>query len=393
MRKYFAISLFISGSIFFVGCNKKAKNEINGTVVQSEEVIISELTPKQLIPLDTVIIKEGKFSYSPKTEQPIFLLLEFDSGSRIPVLYTPGEQISLSIIDTVPFGTFTVEGSISTQRMARQREALVATSRLLDSLNFVNELYADSSNYTLIRTKLNDAFDARMAAHNAALRALIDEDTTDLGNIMAFYQSLGTLDFMDVSRDYAYFKKVNNGLQANYPNNEHAKYLNDRMAKYAEAKLRTELVNEAAQRIQVGNPAPEISLPDVEGNIRNLTDLRGKVVLIDFWASWCGPCRRANPDVVKIFEKYHKKGFAVFSVSLDGLDQQANAKNDWRFAIENDKLSWPDHVSDLKGYESSVVELYGIEGIPFTILVDREGRIIAKNVQPNQLEAELVKAL
>ena len=231
MRKYFAISLFISGSIFFVGCNKKAKNEINGTVVQSEEVIISELTPKQLIPLDTVIIKEGKFSYSPKTEQPIFLLLEFDSGSRIPVLYTPGEQISLSIIDTVPFGTFTVEGSISTQRMARQREALVATSRLLDSLNFVNELYSDSSNYTLIRTKLNDAFDARMVAHNAALRALIDEDTTDLGNIMAFYQSLGTLDFMDVSRDYAYFKKVNNGLQANYPNNEHAKYLNDRMAK------------------------------------------------------------------------------------------------------------------------------------------------------------------
>jgi thiol-disulfide isomerase/thioredoxin len=393
MRNHIAISGFVFGVLLFSGCKNETKNKITGTVFQSEEVIISELSPQQLIPLDTVLIKNGTFSYTPKTDQPIFLLFEFDSGSRIPVLFTPGEQISLSINDTVPFGTFVAEGSKSTQRMARQREALVATSRFLDSLNFVIELYADSANYTLMRNKLNDAFDDRMAAHNAILRQIIDEDTNDLGNIMAFYQSLGNLDFMDVNQDYAYFKKVNNGLQANYPENEHAKYLNEKLAGYAEAQLRQVRVDQAALRVQIGNPAPEISLPDLDGKLRNLTDLRGKVVLIDFWASWCGPCRRANPDLVKLYEKYQSKGFDVFSVSLDGIPQQGNAKNDWRFAIENDKLNWPNHVSDLKGYNSAVVEVYGFEGIPFTILVNREGVIIAKNVPLNQLESELKKAL
>lgn len=387
-----AFSLFII-SFLFASCSSEPKGGLQGTVVESTEVIISEITPQQLVPMDTLLIQNGKFAYSPKVNKPTFLLLEFESGSRIPVLYTPSEQISLTINDTVPFGTFSSEGSIGTARMAQQRNVLAATSRFLDSLDYVNELYADSTNYPLIRTKLNEAFESRMEEHREALHNLIDEDTTDLSNIMAFYQSLGSLEFMDISRDYAYFRKVNNGLKANYPENEHAKYLNESLEKYYVARLRSERIQEAASRITVGNPAPEISLPDLDGTIRNLTALRGNVVLIDFWASWCGPCRRANPDLVKLFDKYHNKGFEIFSVSLDGIPNQANAKNDWRFAIENDHLRWLNHVSDLKGYESAVVELYGFEGIPYSILIDREGKILAKNIQPYQLETEIQKAL
>ncbi len=106
-----------------------------------------------------------------------------------------------------------------------------------------------------------------------------------------------------------------------------------------------------------------------------------------------GPCRRANPELVALYKKYNAKGFDVFSVSLDGIDNQANAKNDWRFAIESDGLIWPNHVSDLKGYESIVIEKYGFEGIPFTLLLDRNGKIIAKDIRGAELEAVLKKVL
>jgi thiol-disulfide isomerase/thioredoxin len=102
--------------------------------------------------------------------------------------------------------------------------------------------------------------------------------------------------------------------------------------------------------------------------VLKFSDLKGKVVLIDFWASWCGPCRAENPNVVRLYEKYKNKGFTVFSVSLD------DEKSKWKDAIRKDNLSWPTHVSDLKGWKSPVVTSYGFDGIPFTVLVNKEGK-------------------
>ena len=116
-----------------------------------------------------------------------------------------------------------------------------------------------------------------------------------------------------------------------------------------------------------------------------LSDLRGKYVLIDFWASWCGPCRRENPNVVKIYKKYQAKNFTILSVSLD----QELTK--WKAAIQQDKLDWPYHVSDLKGWNSAVVPLYSIKGIPFTVLVNPKGRIIGINLRGEALEDRLKK--
>ena len=133
--------------------------------------------------------------------------------------------------------------------------------------------------------------------------------------------------------------------------------------------------------------APEISLPDMNGKQHRLSDLKGKVVLVDFWASWCGPCRKENPNVVRLYNKYRSKGFEIFSVSLD-QDKAA-----WKQAIEKDGLNWPNHVSDLMGWQSSVVQQYGISGIPHTVLLNKEGKIIGIGLRGEQLEQKLEEVL
>jgi thiol-disulfide isomerase/thioredoxin len=133
--------------------------------------------------------------------------------------------------------------------------------------------------------------------------------------------------------------------------------------------------------------APDIVMKDPLGKIRRLSDLKGKYVLIDFWASWCGPCRVENPNVVRMYNEYKDKNFAIFSVSLD-TDMQR-----WKKAIESDNLIWDNHVSDLQGWQSSVVSQYQFQGIPHTVLVDPSGKIIATNLRGAALERKLKEVL
>ena len=165
----------------------------------------------------------------------------------------------------------------------------------------------------------------------------------------------------------------------------------------------------ALQRIAVGKVAPDIKLPDPEGKEYALSDYKGKVVLLDFWASWCGPCRRENPNVVKVYNKYKSKGFEVFSVSLDGLDDRTKArfasaeqidqqmersKDRWKQAIQVDGLAWDGHVSDLKKWNSAPAQTYGVSGIPRTFMIDRDGKIAAIGLRGAEaIEAELLKLL
>ncbi|MFQ5335946.1 MAG: TlpA family protein disulfide reductase [Flavobacteriales bacterium] len=160
---------------------------------------------------------------------------------------------------------------------------------------------------------------------------------------------------------------------------------------HSESQVILKNKNRITTGLSIGDTAPNLEFENPDGKKLNLYDLRGKIVLIDFWASWCRPCRMENPNIVEAYQKYSKakmkdaKGFTVFSVSLD------KNRNAWKRAISSDHLDWPYHISDLKAWHSKAAEIYHVRSIPTNVLIDAKGKIIAKNLRGPQLHYELDK--
>jgi peroxiredoxin len=197
------------------------------------------------------------------------------------------------------------------------------------------------------------------------LKKFIDDNTSSLA-------SLAIIDRLNAETDVDYFVKLDKGLSAKYPKSDYVKMFHMRVSEM--------------NKLGIGSLAPDISLSTPEGKTVSLTSYKGKVVLVDFWASWCRPCRAENPNVVKAYKEFHAKGFDVLGVSLD-RDKAA-----WQKAIADDHLTWT-HISDLGMWSSSVVKLYNISGIPFSVLLDKEGRIVAKGLRGEELENAIRKLL
>ena len=234
-------------------------------------------------------------------------------------------------------------------------------------------------------------------------KAVIQKACTPLMKALLTSQLLGT----NAGAFMAEFKTAAKDLNTAMPGSKYATDYSNMIA-----QVETQLAQQQAggggggEAVQIGQPAPDISLPDPTGKVRSLSSLKGKVVLLDFWASWCGPCRRENPHVVEVYNKYKAKGFEVFSVSLDGVDPRSSrgmsaeqltankesGKQRWQEAIKKDGLLWDNHVSDLQHWGSAPAATYGVSSIPKTFLIGRDGKVVAINPRAN-LEEALLKVL
>jgi thiol-disulfide isomerase/thioredoxin len=183
------------------------------------------------------------------------------------------------------------------------------------------------------------------------------------------------------------FKAVSARLDKELPTSSYTKEFKEILAQYEQQAAAANQQQQAAENIKIGGIAPDIDLPNPQGKSIKLSSLRGQVVLLDFWASWCGPCRAEMPTVIAAYNKYKSKGFNVYSVSLD------KTADNWKNGIQALGMNWEANVSDLKFWDCAPAKAYGVNGIPAAFLIDKEGKIIARDLRGPALDAKLAEVL
>ncbi len=331
-------------------------------IVPDGWVVLEVISERGPVPVDTSeIASNGRFSLVAKVNEPGFYRMNFNNRQRLTLILTGEEtKVVVNADGNTPNGNSEVTGSKDTDYM-RQMDELVrgfqADQKRISAEAAVARNGGDVETYQAIVREYQDI----ERSHNVKLKELVWES---LPSLAAFYgvQSL------DPEQYFTFFDSVSTELNTALPNNPVAINLSNMVG--------------ARRTLTIGSEAPEIALPNPDGEVISLSSLRGKYVLIDFWAAWCRPCRAENPNVVRVYNKYQDKNFEILGVSLD------RTKEAWEGAIEQDGLPWL-HISDLKYWNSIVTKSYQINSIPATYLIDPEGKIIAKNLRGPSLEAKL----
>ncbi|MEE4197853.1 MAG: TlpA disulfide reductase family protein [Bacteroidales bacterium] len=356
----------------------KIKNG-NGT-----KLYLVELQKEQLNFLDSIILnEEGSFRFTGNTEIPKFYALRTSPGNYLSLIINPREQITIHADVHNLVATAQIEGSEDSRKVLELRRHLDQTISQMDSIGLYYQSIIGTRKLTQkVKDSLVQLSDTLIARHKKRTTDFIEENAGSLAGLMALYQQIAPRRYvLDPVEDLYYFALTDSVLRAKYPASEPVKLLSTQVQ---DARQQLNAQKRSGNRVGIGAPAPEIGLPNPQGDTIYLSSLQGKYVLLDFWASWCRPCRVENPHLVKVYEKYHSRGFEIFQVSLD------KKKQAWIEAIDKDQLNWI-HVSDLKYWDSAPAKLYQVQSIPANFLIDPQGKIIAKNLRGEQLNAELSK--
>ncbi|MBG0860745.1 MAG: AhpC/TSA family protein [Bacteroidales bacterium] len=368
------------------GC-KNNTIEITGKLLQSqnaEYLYLDELKSTELITVDSVLVSEdGSFTLKRKVEFPSFYLLKKDESNFLTMLLEPGQKINIEAYhDSLNFPLL-VSGSEGTQRMAEYNKIL---NKTIDQIKGLREIYdrnIGNPELPSIMDRLDSLAQTYLNEINSFTRKYIDDNLTSLVSLVALYQQVAPGEYiLHPEKDLSYFVKVDSSMSLLYPDYEPVVSLHEQVQQLVSDVRAQNLISPISQE---GTEAPEISLPNPQGDTIRLSSTRGSVVLLDFWASWCPPCRQENPNLADAYDRYHSRGFQIFQVSLD------KTREAWLKGIKDDKLERWIHVSDVRYWNSSVVPLYRIEAIPFNFLLDRQGRIIASNLRGEMLQRKLAE--
>lgn len=374
--------------VFIVSCsNEKEKTKkpgsfdysIKGTVTNSkaEYVYLEEIRDKRWIVIDSTKLEDGVLEFTGAADEVDIYRLRFADNEFIPLLLNADPIIFTADAGNL-FETVSFTGSKDNTTYSDFNKKIVAFNKAHSQLSSMLDSLKGTAMSSIFTTNCMN----QIKTIEAEMKAYVQQSiTANTGSPIVF----SMLSYADWENDFSFIETTTTAIKQKQPTYKYTENLVTSVSQY-KTYLAQKAAKEKGTPASIGKEAPEFVLPDTKGKMVRLSSYRGKYLLLDFWASWCGPCRQESPNVVKAYQKFKGKKFDILSVSLD------DSKDKWLAAIEKDKLTWT-HVSDLKAWESSVVHLYQVEGIPTTFLLDPNGVVIARDLRGDALEQKLQELL